>query len=376
MSAAADSTIAALVVAPFRVALRAPFGIATGAQHAADNVLVTLRLGNGTLGIGEAAPFPAVNGETQDHAVAACEAAREVLLGEDVRRWRHLAKRIKDRVEGAPSARCALETAILDALCRHRGISLLDFFGGAERELVTDLTITTGSLKETEGQARDGVAQGIRTFKIKIGSGDPTLDVERVARVHKVAPRARLLLDGNCGYDARGSIKLLAEFARRGIPIALFEQPVAKDDLEGMRAVAEAGDVPIAADESVQDAASALAVIRRGAAEVLNVKIMKCGIVEALDVIALARASRTKLMIGGMVETRIAMSTSACLAAGSGGFDFVDLDTPMFLVDEPFEGGYRQREDVLHLADIAAGHGVAPRSPTSPTGAPADRSGG
>jgi hypothetical protein len=63
-------------------------------------------------------------------------------------------------------------------------------------------------------------------------------------------------------------------------------------------------------------------------------------------------------MVGGMVESRLCMSTSACLAAGIGGFGFVDLDTPLFLRSEPFTGGYRQTGPKLELDTIRSGHGV------------------
>jgi hypothetical protein len=67
-------------------------------------------------------------------------------------------------------------------------------------------------------------------------------------------------------------------------------------------------------------------------------------------------------MIGGMVETRLAMSASGCLAAGLGGFAHVDLDTPYFLADDPFDGGYRTTGPNLArltLGEIREGHGVA-----------------
>jgi hypothetical protein len=67
-------------------------------------------------------------------------------------------------------------------------------------------------------------------------------------------------------------------------------------------------------------------------------------------------------MIGGMVEARLAMGTSACLAAGFGGFAFIDLDTPLFLAEDPFEGGYAQRAERLDLRPIDAGHGCVPRA--------------
>jgi len=141
--------------------------------------------------------------------------------------------------------------------------------------------------------------------------------------------------------------------------VALFEQPTGKHDLDGLRQVRELGGTAVAADESAASAADVLALIAARAVDVINIKTMKCGIVEALDMIALARSGGLGLMIGGMVESQLAMSVSACLAAGNGGFGFVDLDTPWFMKNAPFEGGFEARGATLHVAHIDAGHGVA-----------------
>jgi L-Ala-D/L-Glu epimerase len=83
-------------------------------------------------------------------------------------------------------------------------------------------------------------------------------------------------------------------------------------------------------------------------------------VVEALAIAAAARAAGLDLMIGGMIEGRMAIGASACFAAGIGGFAFVDLDTPLFLATDPFEGGYAQRGPEIDLGPIEAGHGAAP----------------
>jgi L-alanine-DL-glutamate epimerase-like enolase superfamily enzyme len=83
-------------------------------------------------------------------------------------------------------------------------------------------------------------------------------------------------------------------------------------------------------------------------------------VVEALAIASAARAAGLDLMIGGMIEARLAMSASACFAAGLGGFAFVDLDTPLFLATDPFAGGYAERGPRLDLGPIEAGHGVTP----------------
>src|SRR5688572_21515022 len=104
------------------VRMREPFGIATGAQHVAENLLVELGFDDGTSGTGEAAPFPAVNGETRAHAESALEAARAALFGVELERWRPAAEKARERLASAPSALCAFETALLDAYTRRAGV--------------------------------------------------------------------------------------------------------------------------------------------------------------------------------------------------------------------------------------------------------------
>jgi L-alanine-DL-glutamate epimerase-like enolase superfamily enzyme len=359
------------------VPMRKAFGIAGGAQEAVRNVLVELTLASGVRGWGEAAPLPAFNGETQEHALAAIERATPELVGQDVRAFRRLAERIFD-VAGAParspagssetaapasaSAACALETAVFDALARANGTSLRLFFGGAEEDLVTDVTVTTGSVEDATRDAQDFAA--FSTLKIKVGGKaghDVDLDVARVLAVHAARPDARLLLDANGGLSVRDAIHLASELRARGVVPALFEQPVAPGDWSALAEVRAKSGLPIAIDESVTRPEDVIAAHRAGAADAANVKLMKSGISRALDIVAATRACGLLPMIGGMVETRLAMGTSACLAAGLGGFAFIDLDTPLFLAEDPFTGGYTQSGERLDLTPIAAGHGCTPR---------------
>jgi L-alanine-DL-glutamate epimerase-like enolase superfamily enzyme len=344
------------------IPMRKAFGIAGGAQDVARNVLVELTLASGTRGWGEAAPLPPFNGETQDDALAAIERAAPSLVGADVRAWRALAERIQAAAAPSASAACALETAALDALTRDRGTSLRAFFGGAEEELVTDITITTGTAEDATREAREFAA--FATLKIKVGGladHDVELDVARVLAVAAARPEARLLLDANGGLSVAAAVHLASELRARGVVPALFEQPVAAGDWEALAEVRAKSGLPIALDESVTRPEDVLAAHRAGAADAANVKLMKSGIARAIDIVAATRACGMLPMIGGMVEARLAMGTSACLAAGFGGFAFIDLDTPLFLADDPFEGGYAQRGERLDLRAINAGHGCVPR---------------
>ena len=197
---------------------------------------------------------------------------------------------------------------------------------------------------------------------MKIGGESAGDDLERILGVHRAAPGASLILDGNGGLTAKDAIRLARELADRGVRPILFEQPVPRDDLGGLAEVARACGFPVAADESAASAKDVIRIAETRAAQVINIKPMKAGLVEAMEIATVARAAGLGLMIGGMVEAKLAMSASACLAAGLGGFAFVDLDTPLFLAHDPFDGGYAQEGERLDLTSITRGHGVVLRA--------------
>lgn len=354
-----EATIASVRAKPWNIELIEPFGIATGAQFVAENVLVEVRLADGTRGIGEAAPFPAVNGETQARALDAIARCETVLVGAEARTWRRHAAMLAEMISDTPSAVAGLEAAILDAWLRRAGVSLWTFFGGREDSLETDITIVTGTAERAREAAERAKADGFRTLKIKVGGASLAHDVERLDAIVRAAPNARLVLDANASLSSDDAVRLVGHVGKERI--VLFEQPTAADDHDGMRQVRERAGVSVAADESARRAADVVALSRARAADAINVKISKSGIAEACDICAAARAAGLGLMIGGMVETPLAMMVSACLAAGQGGFSFVDLDTPFFMKRLPTAGswgggdGHKPLIDVTH---ITAGHGV------------------
>jgi L-alanine-DL-glutamate epimerase-like enolase superfamily enzyme len=358
----APTLIRALTVELLDIPLLAPFGIAGGVQDVARNVLVGVEFADGTRGWGEAAPFPAYNGETQAAAVSALTAAQEWLKERDGRDWRGIAREFRERGGAAcGSAQCALEMALLDALTRHHGVSWWCFLGGASADLETDMTITTGSPAEARSAARAIRGRRIRIIKVKIGGREGVAhDLARLAAIHEAAPAAPLILDGNAGLTRAEASELVRGLQAQKIAPVLLEQWLAKDDLEGARALAAESGWTVAADESVTTAADALRVARAGAAQVINIKLMKAGLLEAMEIAAVAREAKLGLMIGGNIESILAMTAAACFAAGQGGFRFADLDTPWFMAGNPFVGGYLLDGGRISVAHITHGHGVEP----------------
>jgi L-Ala-D/L-Glu epimerase len=342
----------------FDVALLTPFGIAGGTQEVAANVLVELRLSDGTLGLGEAAPFPAVNGETQGAVLAALAPLAAAVAGADAERYRHVAALASELLVQAPTALMAFETALLDALCRHAGRSLWHHFGGSEAQLVTDITLPTGDVESASDGARQAAARGFTRLKIKVGRDGVAFDAARVRAALAAAPACDAILDANAAFSAEDALALIGELGATASRIVLFEQPVAREDWDGLARVERNGRIPVAADESARSASEVAELARRRAVSVINVKPAKTGLLGAWDMALVAKAHGLRLMIGGMVETELAMTASACLAGGIGGFDFVDLDTFFFMAPRPLTGGFAVRGATLDVGALGVGHGV------------------
>jgi L-alanine-DL-glutamate epimerase-like enolase superfamily enzyme len=344
-ASAGGRLVRGLAITPVSLALTEPFAIAGGAPERADNVVVRIELEDGTIGLGEAAPFEAVTGETQRSTLDALDRLRELVLGADAAAWRALAAGMTEIAPDAAAARCAVEQAVIDALARRSGLSVGQFFGGRDEPLETDVTIIAGGLDHAREMAAIFAARGFQALKVKVGKDDWREDADRIEAVSRAAPGVRILIDANGGYDVKAALALLGELKKRAIAVRLFEQPVHPKDLDGMARVAKEGGVTVCADESARSAADVIAIARRGAAGAVNLKITKTGVVEALGMWHVAQAAGLEVMIGGMVEAELAMTFSAHFASGLGGFAFVDLDTPLFLKESPFRGGFTLDRD-------------------------------
>ncbi|MBI3946156.1 MAG: dipeptide epimerase [Armatimonadetes bacterium] len=350
------TVIKSCTVEAFDVLLPAPFKTAKAERTEARNVVVSLELAGGARGIGEVAPAPHVTGEDQEGTLRALRSHIPRLIGSDAARWRMISASFQEAHPRAHSARAGLESALLDAWCRHLGAPLYQLFGGGSAEVVSDVTVPIVPPADAAGVARAAAAKGFRDLKIKVGLGGE--DFERVVAVAGAAPGARLRLDGNQGLTPEEAVSLFARVSAEGISVALFEQPVRRDDLAGMRFVRERVSAPVAADESVITPQDAWRVLQAGAADVINIKLMKAGVLGALEIVGLCRAAGVGLMLGCMLETRLGISVAAHLAAGLGAFAFLDLDGYILTGDARVTGGFEAIGNRLVLSESAPGHGA------------------
>lgn len=336
-----------------------PFRISTGQHNSLCNVLLILRLKNGTCGCGEAPIATHITGETVESTVALLHRIAPRLKGNFIGNYHRILSELAADLAAIPAARTAVEMALLDALTRSLKIPLWRFFGPRAERLSTDITLVIADAEQTRDSARRFVRAGFRRFKIKVGL-DPSADLDRVRIVHAAAPRVGIMLDANQGFTAPAALKFLRRLARHGIRPILIEQPVPRNDWSGMQWITRRSPVPVCADESLHSVADVVRVIQLGAAHAINIKLAKFGFLQAVQMAALARTAKLSLMIGSMMETNLSATAAAHFAAGIGGFDFVDLDTPFFIPDHPAQNPWLSRSGIYALAKCPAGIGITP----------------
>jgi len=350
-------SVSKISVSNLQAPLIQPFRTALGQHDGLENILFSLELGDGTKGFGEAAVASHITGETVEETLKNLKAVGQSLIGRDVSGYLQLSAQLHERLPKNKSAVAAIETALMDALTRQWKIPLWKSFGNKPQRLASDITIVIADLTETERSVKKFYKQGFRAFKVKIGR-DEELDYMRVLAVKRLAPRCDIYLDANQGYSAEQTLRFLKLLSRAGVKPVLIEQPVPKKDWEGLKKVTRFAGIEVCADESVSSLGDAVRAIHEKAADVINIKLMKFGLIEAREISLLAKANGIKLMIGGMMESSLAMTAAAHLATGLGGFDYIDLDTPFFIKDEFKKNPYLSSRGVYDLRKVKAGVGI------------------
>ena len=343
-------------VSILRAPLRQAFVTARGQHDRLENLLFSLELSDGTKGFGEAAVATHITGETIPLTRKNLQAIAQELPGRRITDYLAVSAWLNEKFPANKSAVAAVETALLDAFTKQLKIPLWRFFGARPVPLTTDITIVISSLKETQEAVQQYYRQGFRSFKVKIGR-DQDLDLQRVLAVKKIARGSSLILDANQGYTADQTLKFLRDLKRLGVRPVLIEQPVPRSDWDGLKRVSRLSEVPVCADESAGSLPDVVRVIREKAVPVINIKLMKFGMIQAREAACLARGSGIGLMIGGMMESSLAMTAAAHLASGMGCFKYVDLDTPFFIKNGE-KNPYLSSRGIYDLKKVKAGIGV------------------
>lgn len=292
-----------------RFALAEVFTIARGSRTHADVLRVDVARG-GSIGQGECVPY-ARYGETMASVRAQIEGLPD-----------GIERAALQSAMPAGAARNAVDCALWDLQAKRTGKSVWDMAGlAAPAPVETAFTLSLQAPDKMEAAARKHSARPL--LKIKLGTPE---DMPRLEAVRRGAPRTRIIIDANEGWDAAVYADLAPHLLRLGVEMVEQPLPAGADDM-----LAEiARPLPVCADESCHDRASLHAL--RGKYDMVNIKLDKTGgLTEALALRDAARSEGYRVMVGCMVGSSLAMAPAVLVAQGA---DIVDLDGPLLLAED------------------------------------------
>jgi L-alanine-DL-glutamate epimerase-like enolase superfamily enzyme len=308
--------------------LRTPFVTALRRVEAVEEIVVTLHTDRGIYGLGAASATRAVTGEDLG-TIEACllHTIRPLLINQPFD-LSALLEALHGCCDKNGSARAAADMALHDLAAKEADMPLYAYLGGKHSPFKTAVTISLNRPSVMAADAENAIARGLDILKLKVGGGDG-MDFERIAAVRSVVPDAELLIDANQGWAVKEALGIIESVKKLGI--ALIEQPVPASDIKGLKALTLRSPIPILADESVFTLEDAEEVIAAKAADMVNIKLMKCGgIAKAVEIINYCSEQGIPCMMGSMLEGAVSIAAAAHLVmAYRGSFAYADLDSPL-----------------------------------------------
>ncbi|MEJ5927859.1 muconate/chloromuconate family cycloisomerase [Corynebacterium sp. H128] len=292
----ADLTITRVDTCILDVPLIRPHGFATTTAVAQPILLVTVVTEAGVQGYGEGVVpgGPWWGGESVETMKAIIDGyLAPVMIGRQLNELAGILADFEKVVANDRFAKAACDVAIHDAWARSLGIPVRDLLGGAVRDKI-DVTWALGvlPLDEAVAEIEERIADyGHRSFKLKMGSGDPAVDTQRLVDLAAaVGNKVSLRIDINARWDRLTALHYLPRLADAGFD--LFEQPTPAHDYHTLREITQRVGVPVMADESVCSPADVLKVIEMQAADVVALKTTKLGgLRESMKAAAIAEAA-------------------------------------------------------------------------------------
>jgi L-alanine-DL-glutamate epimerase-like enolase superfamily enzyme len=256
------------------------------------------------------------------------------------------------------SAKAAVDMALWDLYGQLYNIPVYKMLGGARKCIHTDITISVNDPATMAKDAVNAIERGYDCLTVKVGK-EPEKDIARLSAIRQVVPKSTLIrMDANQGWTPKEAVRILNGMQEKGLDIEFVEQPVKAHDFEGLQFVTLHSYVPVLADESVFSPEDALKIMQMRAADMVNIKLMKCGgLYPALKIASAAEVYGVECMIGCMLEAKISVNAAVHLACAKQIISKIDLDGPVLCSEDPILGGAVFHEKEITVSD-APGLGI------------------
>jgi o-succinylbenzoate synthase len=328
-----------------------PFTIATGTMQFAQNVLIKVHTDEGIIGLGECSAFPMIVGETQLSCYNHAKDFAGYWKGKNPLEIKERLKELDTIIAGNYTAKSAFDIALYDIAAKAANQPLYAFLGGTQKPIESDLTIGIDSPDAMASQAIEFKEKGVRMIKVKLGK-DPQTDIERIQKIRNVVGDSiKLRIDANQGWSTEDALPVLQALAP--FEIEFCEQPMHKYYDDFLPALCAASPIPIMADESVFTHHDARKLIANKACHLINIKFSKSGgIHEAIKIQSIAKQNNMACMMGGMLESRLALSAKMHFAMAHDNVKYYDMDTCLLgHLEDPIVGGVQFNGMHLSISD-------------------------
>ena len=335
--------IKTIILGKIEIPLKKPFITALRRVDNVDDIVIQIRTECGKIGYGSAAPTLVVTGDSQESIISAIKnTIAPKLLGKNILEFDNLLNLVQNSCVNNPSAKACVDMALHDLFAQKCGLPLYQVLGGNQREIDSVNTVSVKDSSEMAEDAKQIIAQGFKTLKIKVGL-NADQDIERLKIIRAaVGYDIPVCVDANQGWTVKDAIKVISAIESNNLNVTLIEQPVKAWDLDGMKYIHDRTNSFIMVDESCFSSRDAFKILAGNIADGLNIKLMKCGgIYNAKTIYAIANTFNTPCMAGCMLESPIGITAMASFVSGKQHIKFVDLDPIAMIKENPIRGGAR-----------------------------------
>lgn len=308
------------------IQLKVPFKTALRETSQVEFIRVYVKNKDGQIGIGEAPATKVITGEDIEIIINFIDSVKNHFINLPTEECLSV---LHSNINIGSSAKAALEMAFISLYLKEKNQSYIEYFKVKDlTSLKTDITISLADYEVMLSEAKKACKTGMDILKVKLGS-DISHSIKIIQKISYELPQAKILVDANQAWSLDDTLEFIKTM--KNVKIELIEQPVIASDLSTLKTITQASHIPILADEAVFSLEDAKRVIESKSADMINIKLMKCGgVTKAIEILEFAREKNVVCMLGSMLEGHNSISIALYLAmAYRDVIKYIDLDSPL-----------------------------------------------
>ena len=296
--------------------LKEPFRTSLRTVSSFDVIEFSIETEEGISAIGEAVETPAITGDSQEMILdGLLGPIRDALEGISFSSPLELAERVSS-TSAVASAKAAADMALYFLKAVYDGETLAESMDCSSTSVATDVTIPVADRSEIPDLVRTRLAEGFNWLKVKLSMEPVENSVEKMKLIYDVCDgKCIIRIDPNQAWTISHTLRFLEALDEAGISIDYLEQPTPAKNIKALAEIRRNTEIPIMVDESCFDMQDLLQIIEFGAADLVNLKLLKSGgVTPVLKLAEVAKQAGLDVRVGSMMEGDLGVYAAACLA--------------------------------------------------------------